>query len=113
MTHISYGRAGEGLYIEAAGHSGFAESGKDVVCAGVSTLIFTTYFYLRKIQSEGYIEQLEKREADGFVSIFARCAEGEQKLLNTAFEMAITGLEMLAESYPHNVTIHKKEKRKK
>ena len=111
MTHISCGQVGEGFYIEAAGHSGFGEKGRDVVCAGVSTLIFTTYYYLRKLQDVGYIGYLEKTEADGEVSISARCAEGEQTILKTAFEMALTGFEMLAENFPQCVTITVKEKK--
>ena len=110
MTHISCGRDREGFTIEAAGHSGYGESGRDIVCAGVSTLIFTTYYYLRKLQDGGYIERLEKSETDGFVSISARCAEGGQKYMTAAFEMALTGLAMLAENFPRYVTITKKEK---
>ena len=111
MTHISCGQVGEGFYIEAAGHSGFGEQGRDVVCAGVSTLIFTAYYYLQRKQSEGYIDKLEKRETDGFVSIYVRCAEGEQTILKTAFEMALTGFEMLAENFPQCVMITVKEKK--
>lgn len=105
MTHISCGWDGEGLTIEAVGHSGYGEKGKDVVCAGVSTLIFTTYYYLRKLQDVGYIGHLEKSEADGEVSISARCAEGGQKYMRTALDMALTGFEMLAENFPQYVTI--------
>ena len=112
MTHISCGRDGEGFIIEAAGHSGFGKRGKDIVCAGVSTLIFTTYYYLRKLQDGGYIEHLEKREADGFVSISARCAEGGQKYMTAALDMALTGFEMLAENFPTHVTIIKKGEEK-
>lgn len=105
MTRISCGWDGEGFTIEAAGHSGYAERGKDLVCAGVSTLIFTTYHYLRKMQSEGRIGELEKREADGFVSISGRYAEGGQTITKTALELALTGFEMLAENYPPYVTV--------
>lgn len=112
MTHISCGQVGEGFFIDAAGHSGFGERGKDVVCAGISTLIFTVYYYLRRMRDEGYIAHLEKREADGFVSISARCAEGGQKLTEAAYRMALTGFEILAENYPQYVTLIKKEKKK-
>ena len=47
--------------IEVSGHSGYAEIGKDIVCAAISTLTQATYNYLRKTDnlvvlqdSEGY-----------------------------------------------------------
>ena len=41
MTKVFYREYYDNTLIVIEGHSGFAESGKDVVCAGVSALVFT------------------------------------------------------------------------
>lgn len=37
------------IFIECSGHSGFAESGKDIVCSAVSTLVQNAILSLQKV----------------------------------------------------------------
>ena len=59
--------------IRVYGHSGYAESGHDIVCAAISTLTEATYNYLVATENEvnneeyngGYVINLEKINKQG------------------------------------------------
>lgn len=55
----------KGDSIEVSGHASFAEYGKDIVCAAVSSIVITTVNGIISIDKEA-IKYLEK---DGFISI--------------------------------------------
>ena len=70
------------------GHAEFAEKGMDIVCAGVSTL------YYALISMSG----VEAEECGG--KQFVKCRGAYKK-------MALSGLRLLATTYPKNVQIMK------
>lgn len=95
---ITVKRNNDGLTI--TGHAGFADSGQDIVCAGVSAIVQTL------IQS---VEDLTMDAIDytiqpGFVDIKFFTMSGESNVL---FDSAMIGLQMIAEAHPHNVAIEK------
>ena len=46
MIHISMKRWEEGMELEAHGHAGHGAIGHDIVCAGVSALLYSLAAYL-------------------------------------------------------------------
>lgn len=48
MTNIKIGRS----FIEIKGHSGYEKIGKDIVCASISTLSYSTINYLKLLGNE-------------------------------------------------------------
>ena len=89
MIRICYDRALPKLTVR--GHAGYGLHGTDVVCAGVSTLVFTLLHELIRLDIAHY-----RKMRPGFVEIEA---EGgfEQ------FQTVATGMMILAENFPENV----------
>lgn len=90
----------------ASGHAGFAQTGQDIVCAGVSALAFTAAEYLMQMQT------WDKLEGDPVIllepgEIRLECepkitAEEEAEHV---FRMLEIGCRLIAKSYPNNVTV--------
>ncbi|MDO5041332.1 MAG: ribosomal-processing cysteine protease Prp [Peptoniphilus sp.] len=76
------------------GHADYSDGEYDIVCAGVSTLTQTLYFYLHgkgitdteESQKQGYLYYKIKRDI-------------EKQEVQGAFEFMITGLELLQRDY--------------
>lgn len=65
----------------AEGHSGFAESGSDIICASVSTAVWLT---INGIEKQNLAE-LKYEQSDGFVNciVVHKNADGADVLLNS------------------------------
>ena len=88
MINIKYDM--DNMTLFAYGHAGFAEKGKDIVCAAVSTLIFTLINSAPCIYDDEenvYIRMLRKKD-------------------RAIFETILKGLSLLAISYPENITLN-------
>lgn len=104
MTKVYYSEldtaAGLSCRMEAAGHTGYAPAGQDIVCAGASTLM-QGLVYLMAGEENAHSEVFQ--EADGSprlaVQVDAPCAEW----VRGAFELAKAGFVLLAERYPDNL----------
>lgn len=69
------------------GHSGYAESGSDIICAGVSSLAQAFAMTADNIVVE---------ESDGFMSMAADMNRDNETRLN----MMIAGLKAISDNYP-------------
>lgn len=78
--------------LEIDGHAGYAEKGKDIVCAAVSALACPLV---------GYVSGSVERE-DGHMSFQA---EKMSTRARGAFDCAYGGFALLAEGYPAHVTL--------
>lgn len=88
--------------IEMNGHSGYAENGKDIVCAGVSSLVYAA------INSFDSIEEQRISLDDGMLKLNLRgkkVSDHDQIVL----EVMVNGFTMIASQYKKNVKIIKKE----
>ena len=102
------------LSMELRGHAGFAELGKDPVCAGASVLAMTAAQCVRSMEQAG---RLQKKAhiliRGGRVLVTAKPKEesfDEARLLFWAVE---TGLRLLSEAYPGYVQVKKEKERGK
>ena len=78
------------------GHSGYAERGKDIVCAGVSVLVQTLALYLAE---KGFDPEIVR--GDGEMCVKAPYTGAAI----TAFEFCLTGLYALSDAFPDNIKI--------
>ena len=88
--------------IEMNGHSGYAESGKDIVCAGVSSLVYAA------INSFDSIEEQRISIDDGMLKLNLsgkKVSDHDQIVL----KVMLNGFSMIASQYKKNVKIIKKE----
>ena len=82
------------------GHAGYAEHGKDIICAGVSAIVYALLGWIE--QHEDELTELEDVIVeDG--QVFIACAGNDN--VNTAFQVAMTGLQMMAGAHPDYVYI--------
>ena len=100
MTKITFAEEGNKRTITINGHSGYAEKGKDIVCAGISTLYQSYRYYLEDLMDDGKAEDIFILEGDGFSEISSRNISPESM---AAYEMAKQGLETISETYPDYV----------
>ena len=89
--------------VKAEGHAFFAVKGKDIVCAGVSTLLLTALNYLESIEGLKITADLSKRGKLA-VSVLESGAEYRDRLKFLA-DFLRTGLSGLELTYPKNVEL--------
>ena len=99
MIMVRYENDGVMCALSLDGHAGYAPSGDDIVCAGVSGITYALLGYL-----EGHREELPflcySAESG---NVLVACKGG--KNVETAFEVAVTGLAQIAKKYPKHVTV--------
>ena len=112
ITAVLY-REGENLTgCRLKGHSGWADSGKDIVCAGASIL---TCSCVNTLEGEyGIIAHVREENAEKGILDFdlPEMTEEENQKAQILMSMLKRGLKDLAETYPQNVTFSIKERRK-
>ena len=86
------------IYLSALGHANYAEAGKDIVCAAVSSLC--TAFANTLLQYG--VPKISIRLKEGNFLVDAFITENKQQC-EGAYDMVVTGLQMLAEQYPDHV----------
>jgi uncharacterized protein YsxB (DUF464 family) len=94
----------DAIEMRVQGHTGFAEQGKDPVCAGASVLAFTA---AQCIQVMG--NKLQKAPnitiAGGNVRVVAKPRPEYRAEAMHIFYVAEVGFEILSESYPGHITL--------
>ena len=87
------------MELEAHGHANHGAIGHDIVCAGVSALLYGLTEYLEgqcKICPEG---QLDLTEGSGRLYVRTRKLEGDE----AAFAVIAAGLSLLERAFPQSV----------
>ena len=84
--------------IEITGHAGYAEAGKDIVCAGVTALTQTLIRALEGLTKD----EIEYEVSPGRADIHYGNLSEEGKLLVDSFFIGVCSI---ADEFPENVTI--------
>ncbi len=94
------------LHMDVRGHTGFAELGKDPVCAGVSILAMTAVQCLMMMWEKGLLMKKPRVVVrNGHVEITAKPREYAFAEAHHILWMAQVGLYMLEEAYPGSVKL--------
>jgi len=88
-------------YLQVSGHAEFAEHGKDIVCAGVSSLLMSNVMYAQKHQFGVF----EVAQEHGYVMINV---EEPDARLNHLLEAVVEGITLMQEQYPEYIEIEKR-----
>ena len=109
MTTVRFLRRGGRLYgFEAGGHTGYAPSGEDIVCAAVSALTQTALLGLGEVLKVPVDWKVD--EKTGALSAFVQeSTDGTEVVLRTLE----AGLMNIAEQYPDLVGIDYMQRREK
>lgn len=91
-----------GMEVLATGHAGFAPVGQDIICAGVSALLFGFVAYVETLSpvGGGKAPHVEYRAGDGMLYLRTRGLAGADAVGWTA---VAAGLRLIAEAYPGHV----------
>lgn len=90
----------DGRYtLSVKGHANYAEYGKDIVCAGVSSLVQALIGWLE----ENY-DRADNVSIDTHGGGLSISAEGDEDI-KAVFQLVVVGLEQIADRYPNNVQI--------
>ena len=97
---------GEVLILDMKGHAGFAELGKDPVCAGASVLAMTVSVCTETMHREGKLKKAPTmRVKNGRVLVVCKPKPEYWTEALHLFYVAETGMHLLAESYPEHVAL--------
>ncbi|MBE6716734.1 MAG: ribosomal-processing cysteine protease Prp [Ruminococcaceae bacterium] len=97
------------LVLSVSGHAGYAEKGKDIVCAGVSALCLLLKLAVERVsESEGTGRVIcNVEDGEFYLSVkelsFISCSEE----LRTLFGACFAGFSAIEKLYPVNVHTHK------
>ena len=93
------------------GHSGYAPSGSDIVCAWVSSLVQTFIATADIMHQNGDMRSLEYQLEPGIADVYCRCdTEEEWRVLCTALAFVQTGLLLLERDYPRYIQVNGAER---
>ncbi len=80
------------------GHAGFAESGKDIVCAAISVLVFNTINSIEELTDDKF--ELKMDEKTGFIDFhFTDVISHESEILMNSLVIGIKGVKEDNEKY--------------
>lgn len=97
MIAVHYRRLGDIYELDITGHADYDESGRDIVCAGVSAV---AYALLGTLKNSGtHVETMKTEESSGKMHI---CCTGDDAL-EPLFQMAVIGFWQIARKYPDHV----------
>lgn len=106
MITITAERAGDGLEIVAAGHAGYGTRGQDIVCAGVSALLFGFVAYLEDriapAADTSEAPAILRRTSDGYLWVRTHRMSGADE---AAWAVTAAGLSLISHAYPASVSL--------
>lgn len=109
MIHIRVRRQGDGMSLLAVGHAEQAPRGQDIICAGVSALLYGFVAYLESLSpiatvgDKGDAPHLECCEDDGFLRVVTRGLGGADIL---GWRVTEAGLRLIRSAYPACVELY-------
>ncbi len=93
-------------FIELSGHAGYANSGYDIVCSGITTATYTSINLIDKINQECY--KLNVNEKSGFLHLdldYQLLNEQEVKFIDLIITNLIDMYEEIKRNYPKYLKI--------
>ena len=105
MTTVTYRDYYDKTLIIAEGHSGSAPRGQDLVCAGISCLVYTLLNTLADEEASGRIRLVRNVVRDGYVCVELESFGFSRERIKGIVDTFMTGVYMLSESYPGNLRV--------
>lgn len=102
MIQIEYFRRKNRVKI--TGHANSGEVGHDLVCAGVSALAYTLAANVGNMEDMGQAKNVKVELETGNSFIKCKAVRGCEDMVRRIFEAVCVGFELLATSYPKNIS---------
>ena len=95
-----------GTSLELKGHAGSAPYGQDLVCAGVSTLVYALAQRLTELDRQGALELPPKLRLEPGDAVISATAKKEfEPEVQGDFCLIFSGLKLLEKNYPEMVQV--------
>jgi uncharacterized protein YsxB (DUF464 family) len=107
MLKVTFTESGRKLSLRLEGHAGYAEHGKDIVCASASILAYTLVQIVTETEHEGWLASppvIKMDSGDTVISCEAKTYD-DLVLMKSMFTFAIRGYALLAQHYPQYVRL--------
>ena len=112
MTRVSFFfRQGEITGFTAGGHSGYADSGYDIVCAAISAITQTCELGLCKVAGVDVIVRRDDDAGKYEVRLPDKVDDTRMLKAQTIFETLLIGLKSIESSYPEFLRVNANERR--
>ena len=99
MIRVNYLQGDDSHALSGTGHAGYDDSGRDIVCAGVSSITCALMNYL----TNRVLDDVEEVHAgSGEATIVCRRSD----LADAAFDLAMFGYLQSSHEYPRNVEVY-------
>ena len=92
--------------LTVSGHANSAEYGRDLICAGVSTLVYTLQRKVAQLKRDGLIQDFVSTHEKGFATVYILPLRNNKHIAQVVMRTIFCGFEALAESYPEYITCH-------
>lgn len=99
MIIAKYDRDGETHTLSVNGHAGYADKGQDIVCAGVSAIVYALLGWLENNSECATFVSIDDNNGEVVIS----CEGGDD--VSAVFYMAAIGIENIMNTYPAHVDI--------
>lgn len=99
MIIAKYDRDGEMHTLSVNGHAGYAEKGQDIVCAGVSAIVYALIAFLENNSEDTTFVSIDENNGEVIIA-----CEGDERV-SAVFYMAAIGIENIMNTYPDHVDI--------
>lgn len=96
MITATFTKSEQNLSLKVEGHAGYAQHGKDIVCASASILAYTLASFVMNV--DGSVVELASADTT------IECETDDESIIN-AFDFAKRGYELLALNYPQYVKL--------
>ena len=106
MTYITTREYRDNYLVIAEGHSGYGNRGSDIVCAGISTLVYALINTLLDEEASDRIKLVRKVIRDGYVFIEIKKFDFSQERIDGILDLFVAGLQMIEEAYPDSMKIN-------
>ena len=112
-TAVTFFRRPDGALIgyRCQGHTGYAEAGEDIVCAGVSALTQATLNGLQNVLKAPVMFDIDDKAAILEARLTPEASEAQVTQAQLLLETLLEGLQATERSYPRNVRIFFEERR--
>ena len=100
--------SGEKLSLRVVGHAGYAEEGKDIVCASASILAHTVAHKVSLLDRFGAFKEpaiIKLESGDTEITCVPPDSDLLYRSLSSIYEFAGTGFCLLAQNYPQYVEV--------
>lgn len=106
MLKVLIATEGKILGLRVKGHAGYAEVGKDIVCASASILAYTVAQIVRDAESRGDLASPPKiRLKKGDTMVVCEPKKKAYNAMQDAYSFANVGYALLAHNYPQFVEL--------